>query len=247
MIWLALAVLAALTIAPLAWTLRRAGDARGRREAAMALHRSQLDELERDLAERRIDAAEHATAVLEVQRRLLSANATLDATPRTSSRAPLIAALVLVPLAAFALYLPGASPSMPALPLAARVAAAEKQRTDEAALVDRLREKIAGLDPKSEQARAGLVLLGNVEDERGNLPAAADAWREALNTRFDPLLAAQTAEAISRVAGQVTPEAVTLFQQALAGAAADAPWRGVVEQRIKEGQGSALDPLKGDP
>ena len=39
----------------------------------MALHRAQLAELDRDLAEGRIAAAEHANAVLEVQRRLLTA------------------------------------------------------------------------------------------------------------------------------------------------------------------------------
>ena len=159
--------------------------------------------------------------------------------PPATVRAPLIAAIVLVPVMALALYLPWGSPDMPAEPLAARVAAVERSRREEAALIDQLRQKIAALDPKSEQARAGLVLLGNVEDQRGNLPGAAEAWRRALVSRFDPTLAAQTAEAISRVAGRVTPEAVHLFQEALAQGATDAPWRGLVEQRLKEADGAA--------
>jgi len=235
MIWLALAILAALAMTPLAISLRRAGQARGRREAAMALHRAQLEELERDLAEQRIGPAEHATAVLEVQRRLLAANAAPDAAPGASSRRPLLIALVLVPVAAFALYLPGGSPTMPAEPFAERVAAFKARDAQDAALVAQLRQKLAGLDPKSEQARQGLILLGNVEDERGNLQAAAAAWQQALDNRFDPTLAAQTAEAISRVNGQVTPEAVKLFQEALAKAPADVPWRSAVEDRIKQG------------
>ena len=73
MIWLAIALLAAIALAPLALSLRRTAAARGRQEAAIALHRAQLAELDRDLADGRIAAAEHANAVLEVQRRLLAA------------------------------------------------------------------------------------------------------------------------------------------------------------------------------
>ena len=65
--------MAAIALAPLALSLRRTAAARGRQEAAIALHRAQLAELDRDLADGRIAAAEHANAVLEVQRRLLAA------------------------------------------------------------------------------------------------------------------------------------------------------------------------------
>lgn len=234
MIWLALALLAAAAVAPLTWSLRRAGIARGRREAAIALHRAQLAELDRDLAEGRIAPAEHAAAVLEVQRRLLAAAESADRGPAHASRGPVVAALVLVPLAALVLYLPGGSPGMPAQPLAARMAAADRRAHEASALIAELRERLATLDPKSDRAREGWILLGNVEDARGDLPAAAAAWHKALDARFDPTLAAETAEAMSRVQGQVTPEAAALFRQALAEAPADAPWRPIAEQRLGE-------------
>ena len=171
MIWLAIALLAAIALAPLALSLRRAAVARSRREAAIALHRAQLAELDRDLADGRIAAAEHASAVREAQ---------------------------------------------------------------EAALIAQLRRKLASLDPHSEQARQGYVLLGNAEVSRGRLNAAADAWRTALATRFDPTLAAEAAEAISETEGRVTDEAAGLFRRALAQSPADAPWRPMAQKRLSE-------------
>ena len=235
MIWFALALLAAAAVAPLAWSLRRTARAIGRREADVALHRAQLAELERDLAEGRIAPAEHAAAVLEVQRRLLAAAQPVraDAAPSgRRSRTPLIATALLIPIAALVLYLPGGHPELPAQPLAARMAKAEQRMRQAAALIGELRQRLATLDPHSERAREGYVLLGNFEDASGNLPEAAAAWRKALDVRFDSTLAAQAAEAITRVRGSVTPEAAALFRRALAEAPADAPWRRIAEQRL---------------
>ena len=127
MIWLAIALLAAISLAPLAFSLRRTTTARGRREAALALHCAQLVELDRDLADGRIAPAEHANAVLEVQRRLLAAAETTEPGAQTSSRSPVLFALLLVPIGAFALYLVGGNPELPAEPLADRIAAAQKR------------------------------------------------------------------------------------------------------------------------
>ena len=98
MIWLAVLLLAGFALAPLAFVLRGRAEARGRRYADLALHRAQLAELDRDLAEGRIAPAEHATATLEVQRRLLAAADSADPAVTRASRAPVLAALVLVPL-----------------------------------------------------------------------------------------------------------------------------------------------------
>jgi cytochrome c-type biogenesis protein CcmH len=237
MIWLALLVLAAAAVAPLAWSLLRTARAIGRREADVALHRAQLAELDRDLAEGRIGPAEHAAAVLEVQRRLLAAAEPARAeAPETGrrSRTPLLATVLLIPVAALLLYLPGGHPELPAQPLAERMAKAKQRMRQAAALIGELRQRLATLDPHSERAREGYVLLGNFEDASGNLPAAAEAWRKALDARFDPTLAAQTAEAITRVRGSVTPEAAALFRRALAEAPSDAPWRQIAEQRLAE-------------
>ncbi len=234
MIWLAIAALAAIALAPLALSLRRAGAARGRQEAALELHRAQLAELERDLADGRIAAAEHASAVLEVQRRMLAAAESTEAAPRPSTRSPVLFALLLVPMGAFALYLVGGSPQLPSVPLADRIAAARERAAQEDALIDRLRRRLSEADQRSEQARQGYILLGNAEASRGRLRAAADAWRTALATRFDPTIAAEAAEALTEVEGRVTEEAAALFRRALDEASPDAAWRPMAQKRLSQ-------------
>ena len=232
MIWLAVLILAVVALAPLAAPLWRKTALRGGRRSAMELHQAQLAELDRDLSEGRIVAAEHATAVLEVQRRLLSAAASEDAAPRPSSAGPLVAAVVVIPLAAVALYLVNGRPDLPAAPLAARMAAADARAADAAPLVQQLRETLSALDPHSDSARQGFELLGNILSSEGDNRGASDAWHRALAVRFDPLLAARTADAASRADGRLTEDSVTLFRRALAAAPPDAPWREAVEQRL---------------
>ena len=234
MIWLGIALLAAIALSPLALSLRRTAAARGRQEAAIALHRAQLAELDRDLADGRIAAAEHANAMLEVQRRLLAAAGSIEAASRTSSRTPVLLALLLVPLGALGLYLLGGSPELPAVPLADRLAAARAREAQEASLIAQLRRRLGELDPHSEQAHQGYILLGNAEASRGRLQEAADAWRTALAMRFDPTIAAEAAEAITEVQGHVTEDAAMLFRQALAESPPDAPWRPMAEKRLSE-------------
>jgi cytochrome c-type biogenesis protein CcmH len=234
MIWLAIAVLATVALAPLALSLRRSVVARSRREAAIALHRAQLAELDRDLAEGRIAAAEHASAVLEVQRRLLVAAGSEETEAAGRSRSPVLVALLLVPVGGFALYIVGGSPGLPAAPHAEIVAAARQHAEQEAVLIAQLRQGLAKLDPHSERARQGYVLLGDAEAKRGRLKEAADAWRTALVVRFDPTLAAVTAEVMTEAEGHVTDEAAALFRRALAESPADAAWRPMAEKRLAE-------------
>lgn len=231
MIWLAIIVLAAVALAPLVFVLRRRAEARGGRDPAMALHRDQLTELDRDLADGRILPAEHATARLEVQRRLLHAASTAEAEATPGPRWPVLVALAVVPVLSAGLYAVGGQPSLPG---AASIPASQVRAAEEAMLVGQLRERLAGMDPRTDQARQGYVLLGNVEESRGNDAAAAAAWRIALQTRFDAMLAARTAEAATRAEGGVSDSSASLFRRALAAAPPDASWRGVVEQRLAE-------------
>jgi cytochrome c-type biogenesis protein CcmH len=234
MIWFALAILAAVVLGPLAFTLRRTATTRGRREAAIALHRAQLAELDRDLAEGRIAESEHAAAALEVQRRLLAVAATTEAAPGRTSSVPIVAALVAVPVVAFVLYLVGGHPDLPATPLAARIAAAEQRDREEARLIEQLRARLAQIDPHSDRGREGYILLGNVEAQLGRMAEAAKAWGTALETRFDPTLAVETAEALTESEGRVTDGAAALFRRALAEAPQNAPWRPMAEKRLAE-------------
>ncbi len=232
---LALLLLAVLAMAPLGITLRWGTLLRSRRESALAVHRGRLAELDRDRAEGRVAEADYQLAVLEVQRRLLAAADAPEEAPRVAGgRRPLWAALVVVPLAALGLYLIDGHPELPAAPLAARLARADAERVDAAGLVGTLRARLATLDPKTDLARQGYLLLGNTEDALGHLPEATAAWRVALAARFDPTLAAQVAEAQTRIDGHVSAESAALFRQALAAAPAEAAWRGLAERRLGE-------------
>ncbi len=234
MIWLAALLLAGVALCPLALTLRPALGSRSRREAALALHRAQLAEIDRDLADGRIAPSEHAGAVLEVERRLLTAAGMAEPDIGTAPRVPVWAALALVPIAAVLLYATGGSPGLPAAPLRARIASAEQRAREESGMIQQLRTVLAALDPHSEKAREGYVLLGGAEARLGDLGGAAAAWKVALAERFDPTLAAETAEAISEANGRVTDEAAALFRRALAEAPSDAPWRPMAARRLAE-------------
>ncbi len=233
MIWIAIVLLAVATLAPLGVALDRRATARGARDLAVDLHRTQLAELERDRAEGRILPAEHATAVLEVQRRLLAAADTPDQGVLLGSRMPVYAVILLVPLAAAGLYWVGGSPTMPSVTPGSDEA--RQQRAMEgAALVGQLRERLGTLDPDTDQARQGFVLLGNVEESRGNDAAAVKAWRTVLATRFDATLAVRTVDAAIRAEGGLSPASEALLRRALAAAPTDAPWREAVEARLKQ-------------
>ena len=230
MIWALLVLLALAVLAPLLLALRGRGGARGARELALQLHRTQLQELDRDLAEGRILPTEHATAVLEVQRRLLAAAEATEAESRPGARWPVLAAIALVPAAAFALYLvSGSQPGMPSIDAASQQARA----AEEGALIAELRQRLSTMDPASDRARQGYVLLGSVEEARGNDAAAAEAYRMALRGKFDATIAARAAEAAVRAEGGVSDSSAALFRRALA-AAPDAPWRDAVLQRLQQ-------------
>jgi cytochrome c-type biogenesis protein CcmH len=231
----AIVLLAVVALAPLALALARRGIARGRRESALRIQRAQLSELDRDLAGGRIAAAEHATATLEIQRRLLATAEIAEPETRPGSALPLLAALLLVPALAVGLYwASNGQPAMPAMPFAERKAAEAKDSAKAEALIAKLRDKLAAMDQTSELARQGYLLLGNAEDSLGHLEKAAEAWHKALAIRFDPGLGALTAEAQTRLEGKVSDESLALFRRALAEAPADAPWRSIAEQRVAE-------------
>ena len=233
MIWIAIGLLMVAALAPLAIALDKRASARGERELALGLHRAQLIELDRDLAEARIMPAEHATAVLEVQRRLLAVADLPEKGATIGSRGPVIAVIALVPVFAVGLYMVGGSPGMPSVtPGSGEIR--QQRLMEEAALIGQLREKLEAMDPDTEQARQGYALLGNVEATRGNDAAAAKAWRMALRGHFDPEIAVRTAEAEKRVEGALSTSSATLLRRALAAGPPDAPWRAAAEEELRQ-------------
>ncbi|MDB5314464.1 MAG: ccmI [Rhodospirillales bacterium] len=261
MTWLLILGLAVLALAPLALALLRPARTRGRVEADRALYTAQRAEIDRELAEGRMDEAAHRGALLEVQRRLLAAPSEETAAARPSAMRPLLAALTLVPLLSMAVYLVGGVPEMPSAPYIER----RVQLAQEEALFTTLRDRLARMPADSAELRQGLVLLGNAESGRGRFAQAAEAWTQALAIRFDAGLAADVAE-IEIERGQVAAAARVLqraltespadprlrflgglvaarsgqpevarasWQRLLADAPPDAPWRGAVERQLQ--------------
>lgn len=239
MIWLWIAVVAAMTVAPLLLFGWRSARVRGRQEAAMALHRAQLQELDQELAEGRLVLDEHSAAKLEVQRRLLADAALAERGGGASGTAVLIALGLAVPLMALLLYVRIGQPSFP--PPDSSVAAPTPKQAEQAArdeaLIAQLRSKLRLMNPHAERTLEGYDILGRAELARHHLPEAADAFKMILADRFDPTLAAQTGEILTEAAGKVTPEALSLFKRALAEAPADVPWRPMAQKRIAEAGG----------
>lgn len=190
--WLPLALLALAALLPLGLAVLRPRAARGRREADVALYRAQLAELDREREAGRLDEPGHRAARVEVQRRLIAAADQAEAAVVAGRSPALLAALLpLIAAAGLGLYLLRGSPGMPSAPYDLR---AEAMARDEQILAT-LRQRLGALDPRSEQARQGWVLLGNAERARGRRDAALESWRRAAEVRFDAGLAAEIAEA----------------------------------------------------
>ncbi|MDD2877709.1 MAG: c-type cytochrome biogenesis protein CcmI [Acidiphilium sp.] len=234
MIWLWMALLSLLAIAPVIVVWLRRGAIRYRRDTAVALHRAQLDEIERDRIDGRLPESEFQGAKLEVQRRLLVADTIPEPEANRNARGLLIATLVAIPVIALALFVPFGMPFIPSEPHAAVMRAETAARAQDDALVAKLEQKLAEIPPHSEQARQGYLLLGQALVSQHKLAAAAKAWSVALSMKFNATLAAETAEAETEAAGHVTPDAATLFHQALDKAPTNAPWRSLAEQRLRE-------------
>src|SRR5437762_11660054 len=121
-LWFVFALMTAAAIFAVLWSLGRG--TRGLRAGSdLAVYRDQLDEVVRDRAAGLIGEAEAEAARVEVSRRLIAAADTPKVSaPHASEslrRMAAVAALVLLPLGAGALYLAFGSPQVPGEPLAA--------------------------------------------------------------------------------------------------------------------------------
>jgi cytochrome c-type biogenesis protein CcmH len=140
--------------------------ARGRRDAAIAIHRAQLEELSRDLANGRIAEGEYAGAKLEIERRLLAADTLTDVKFDGSAKWFLALVALAVPAMAFLLYLPGSTPHVPSVPHAEVAAQQQKAAAQVDTLIAQLRAHLAAIDPNSADASEGQALLAEALAER---------------------------------------------------------------------------------
>lgn len=223
MLWLGFALLALVALAFLLWPLLRHRQAEaGRKAHDLAVYRAQLDEVAQDLARGALTETEAVAARLEIQRRLLRADAAADpAAPRHAGRGIRIAtmiALALVPLLGGGLYLALGRPDAAEFNLVQARARAEREaqlRQDTERMIVQLRERLAASPERAD----GWLLLG-----RSLLLTERPA--EAIEA-FDRAIALQPAEI---EAYALRAEALTLAADGSVTDAAQRDFRAVLER-----------------
>ncbi|MFN4165570.1 MAG: c-type cytochrome biogenesis protein CcmI [Ferrovibrio sp.] len=164
MLWLGFALLALVALAFLLWPLLRRRHAEaGRKVHDLAVYRAQLDEVAQEQARGALTEAEAAAAKLEIQRRLLRADAAADpAVPHRAGRGIRIATMIvlaLVPLLGGGLYLALGRPDAAEFNLAQARIRAEREaqlRQDTERMIAQLRERLAASPDRAD----GWLLLG---------------------------------------------------------------------------------------
>ena len=185
-------------------------------EAALAVYRDQLAELDREEAAGLIAQAEAESARSEITRRLLKADAGRKAAsagdaPRLRRQA-LIASLVVIPALAVTFYLARGSPGLSGVPYAERMANAEANR-DMDALILKVEHHLA----QNPGDAAGWRVLAPAYRASGRYDAAASAYGQALaHGKPDADLLADFGEAsVMAAEGVVTKVAADSFTTAL--------------------------------
>jgi cytochrome c-type biogenesis protein CcmH len=214
-LWFVFALMTVAAVFAVLWPLgRRYQSQTGGTEESV--YRDQLAEVDRDLAGGLIGAAEAEAARIEIGRRLLAASAEPPPLAQPSSslrRAVAIVALVGLPLAALALYLPLGSPQLGDFPLVARSQAPDGKQP----LVNLVAQVEAHLEKNPTDGR-GWTVLAPVLERLGRHDDAVRAWRNSIQYAGDSSeRRADLGEALTAAAGGVvTGEAKAEFERALA-------------------------------
>jgi cytochrome c-type biogenesis protein CcmH len=217
LLWSVFAVMTAVAILSVLWPLSRT--ANGQAGSDIAVYRDQLDEVDRDRKAGLIGEAEAQAARVEVSRRLIAAadRAEFDHSPSLGSslwrrRAAAVAAVVVLPLVAAALYLANGSPQLPGQPLEARLRAVH-QDTSIAVLISQAE---AHLERNPNDAR-GYEVLAPVYLRVGRFSDAVNARRKLITLSGENAeRQSDLGEALVAAAnGIVTADAKSAFERAL--------------------------------
>jgi cytochrome c-type biogenesis protein CcmH len=217
-LWFGVALMTAAAVWAVLWPLaRRGGDLRGGSD--VAVYRDQLAEIERDRASGLIAENEAAGAQVEVSRRLIAAadaqaRASADAVSATwRRRAVAVAALILLPLGAAALYVALGSPSLPDQPLAARLAGARGNPS-----IDTLITQVEDHLTRHPEDGRGWEVIAPVYLRLGRFEEAVKARRNAvkLNGATAERESALGEALVFAANGVVTAEAKAAFERAIA-------------------------------
>jgi cytochrome c-type biogenesis protein CcmH len=217
-LWLVFALMTAAAIFAVLWPLSRRARAPGGSD--VAVYRDQLDEIGRDRAAGLIGESEAEAARVEVSRRLIAAADAAAADTNAGAGSPLlrrrvtaVAALVLLPIGATALYMALGSPRLPGEPLAARLDAVHQDKSI-ASLIGQVE---AHLEKNPDDAR-GYEVLAPVYLRLGRFDDAVNALRKILALKGETAeRQADLGEALVAAAnGIVTTDAKAAFDRALA-------------------------------
>ncbi len=180
LLWVLIASLTGAAILAVLMPLSRAPAADSSAAHAARVYRDQLAELQRDKAEGRISESEAEAARAEIARRLIAADAEAkEPHPHTESRTPrraiALVALIGIPALSLSLYLGLGSPSLPGLPLAARLSAPAAPN-DIDTLVAKVEEHLA----KAPEDGRGWEVIAPVYLRLGRAEDAARAYANAI-------------------------------------------------------------------
>lgn len=212
-----LTLMAAGAAALVALPLLRGGQAPPSREShELEVHRDRLREVDRDLESGMISQEQAEAAKAEIGRRILALDGEQSETGdrRPIGKAPLagVAAAVCVPALAAAVYLVHGNPDLPARPAGPATAAVEADRPPQDR-ISALASELADDPYDLSRWRA----LGETLTQLGRHEKAAAAYAQA--AKIAPSSAeffSLRGEALTRAAdGQVTPQAVSAFDEAL--------------------------------
>ena len=187
MLWFVFAVLTGVALFSVVWPFVRAPRGQSRNAIAIAFYKDQLAAIDRDAAEGLVDPADAEGAKAEAGRRLLAAAEAAEPSVATTGRAARfvwMAALIFVPALALGLYSVIGHPSLPDLPLSAR-----------------LKESPGRMDLMAAIAKVEAHLAQNPQDGRGYEVLAPVYLRLG---RYDDAVAA--AAAALRLLGETAAE-----------------------------------------
>ncbi|MEZ5913036.1 MAG: c-type cytochrome biogenesis protein CcmI [Paracoccaceae bacterium] len=241
--WIIAFLMGAIVAVPMFLALRRGDHAASRGVADIDIYRDQLRHVDRDLDRGVIGPAEAERLRTEVSRRVLEADRAARSAPAQTAEAPAAATaagFVVVVAIAAALwgYWDMGAPDYPDLPLASRIAAAEKAyrtRPDQAEaeatlpapaqregvdpgyleLVEKLRVAVA----EHPERLQGQTLLAQSEAALGNYPAAHAAQAQVIALKGDRADAQDYAALadlmVLAAGGYVSPEAEVALAETL--------------------------------
>jgi cytochrome c-type biogenesis protein CcmH len=218
MLWVAFALMTGAAILCALWPLSRRRSAPEGQARAVAFHKAQLAEIDRDVARGQLPPGEAAGARAEAARRLIAASDAAAATPgadgaQARRRGAVVVIFLVVPAVTFGLYARFGSPNLPDQPILARAADFANTGDLGAALAKIEAHLIA--DPNDGR---GFAVVAPVYMRLSRFDEAAKAYEAALRLQGDDArMRADYGEALTAAAGGVvTAQARAAFEQALA-------------------------------